>query len=117
MDFALGGSGGVGGLGCLLEPGFEGAHVEVAGDDLAIVGGLGAEVGLEGDALVAAVKELDGLLEADGDEQANADGGDMDEEVAPGVGGLVGRVDVEHAGSSEAIDPRRGARASVVTIA
>jgi len=37
---------------------------------------------------------LDGLLEADGDEQANADGGDVDEEVAPDVGGLVGRVDV-----------------------
>jgi hypothetical protein len=42
------------------------------------------------------VNRLDGLFEADGDEQADDDGGDVDEEVAPGVGGLVGRVDVEH---------------------
>jgi hypothetical protein len=39
---------------------------------------------------------LDRLLQADGDEQADDDGGDVDEEVFPGVGGLVGRVDVEH---------------------
>ena len=31
-----------------------------------------------------------------GDEEAEDDGGDVDEEVAPGVGGVVGRVDVEH---------------------
>jgi hypothetical protein len=42
------------------------------------------------------VDELDGLLEADGDEQADDDGGDVDEEVFPGVGGFVGRVYVEH---------------------
>jgi hypothetical protein len=35
---------------------------------------------------MAVVEELDGLLETDGDEQANDDGGDVDEEVAPGVG-------------------------------
>ena len=44
---------------------------------------------------VAMVEVFDCLLEADGDEQANTDGGDVDEEVAPGVGGGVGRVDVE----------------------
>ena len=34
-----------------------------------------------------------GLLEAGGDEEADDDGGDVDEEVAPGVG----RVGFEHA--------------------
>jgi hypothetical protein len=37
---------------------------------------------------------LDRLLEADGDEKADDDGGDVDEEVSPGVGGVSGRVDV-----------------------
>ena|SRR5260370_35668367 len=37
-----------------------------------------------------------GLLEA-GDEEADDDGGDADEEVAPGVGRGVGRVRFEHA--------------------
>jgi hypothetical protein len=40
------------------------------------------------------VKQLDGLFEADGDEKADDDGGDVDEEVSPGVGGGVGWVDV-----------------------
>jgi hypothetical protein len=46
--------------------------------------------------LAVMVNGLDGLLEADGDEEADDDGGDVDEEVAPGVGGVVGWVDVEH---------------------
>ena len=46
--------------------------------------------------LMAVVEVLDGLLEADGDEEADDDGGDVDEEVAPGAGGVVGGVDVEH---------------------
>jgi hypothetical protein len=46
--------------------------------------------------LVALVDVFDELLEADGDDEANDDGGDMDEEVFPGVGGVSGRVDVEH---------------------
>ena len=45
---------------------------------------------------MAVVDGLDGLLEADGDDEADDDGGDVDEEVAPGVGGAVGWVDVEH---------------------
>ena len=49
--------------------------------------------------LMVVVDELDGLLEADGDEEAEDDGGDVDEEVAPGVGGAVGWVDVEQLGS------------------
>jgi len=47
-------------------------------------------------ALMAVVEELDGLLEADGNEEADDDGGDVDEEVAPGMGGGVGRMDVQH---------------------
>jgi hypothetical protein len=46
--------------------------------------------------LTAVMEVLDGLFEADGDEQADDDGGDVEEEVAPGVGGGVGWVDVEH---------------------
>ena len=46
--------------------------------------------------LMAMVDELDGLLEADGDEETDDDGGDVDEEVAPGVCGVVWWVDVEH---------------------
>ena len=42
------------------------------------------------------MKPFDGLLEAFGDEQADADCGDVDEEVAPGMGGVVGGMDVEH---------------------
>ena len=41
---------------------------------------------------------FDGLLEAYGDEQADADCGNVDEEVAPGMGGVVGGMDVEHGG-------------------
>jgi hypothetical protein len=45
--------------------------------------------------LVMMVDELNRLLETDGDDEADDDGGDVDEEVFPGVDGLVGRVDVE----------------------
>jgi hypothetical protein len=42
------------------------------------------------------VDALDGLLEADGDEKTDDDGGDVDEEVAPGVCRVVRGMDVEH---------------------
>jgi len=45
---------------------------------------------------VTMMEVFDGLLETDGDEQTDDDGRDVDEEVFPGVGGFVGRVDVEH---------------------
>jgi len=45
------------------------------------------------------VKVLDGLFEADGDEEAYDNGGNVDEEVLPCVGGVVGWVYVEHGGS------------------
>jgi hypothetical protein len=47
-------------------------------------------------ALVPVVEGFYQLLEAHGDEQADDDGGDVNEEVSPGAGGVVGRVDVEH---------------------
>jgi hypothetical protein len=50
--------------------------------------------------LVAVVEVFDGLLEANGDQQADDDGGDVNEEVALGVGGVVWRVDVEHGAGS-----------------
>ena len=48
--------------------------------------------------LVVLMDALDGLFETDGDQEAEDDSGDVDEEVAPGAGGVVGRVDVEHGG-------------------
>jgi hypothetical protein len=48
--------------------------------------------------LMLMVQVFNRLFEADGDEQAEDDGGDVDEEVAPGAGGVVGGVDVEHVG-------------------
>jgi hypothetical protein len=45
---------------------------------------------------VVAMHRFDSLLQGDGDEQADTNGGDVDEEVAPGVGRGVGRVNVEH---------------------
>jgi hypothetical protein len=56
------------------------------------------KVFLELMALVAMMDELDGLFKGDGNEQADDDGGDVNEEVSPGVCGFVGRVDTEHGG-------------------
>ena len=46
--------------------------------------------------LVAVVEEFDRLFEADGDQQTDDDGGDVDEEVSPHGGGVMGGMDVEH---------------------
>jgi hypothetical protein len=71
---------------------------DAVGVGFAVLVALGAEgfAGL-GD-LAPMVEIFDGLLEADGDQQAEDDGGDVDEEVAPGGGSVVGGVDVEHGG-------------------
>ena len=72
--------------------------LDIFGDVLAVGFGLLRE-GFAGFAeFVVLVDALDGLLESDGDEQADDDGGDVDEEVAPGVGGVVRGMDVEHGG-------------------
>jgi hypothetical protein len=70
--------------------------IDVCAEDRDVSFGFRAHLLYQHLSLVAMVEVLDCLLEADGDEQANTDGGDVDEEVAPGVGGGVGRVDVEH---------------------
>jgi hypothetical protein len=45
---------------------------------------------------MAVVDRLYRLLQTDGDDEADDDGGDVDEEVFPGMGRGVGRVDIEH---------------------
>jgi hypothetical protein len=69
---------------------------DVVEGDAQIAETFGAEISFELVALMAVVDGFDGLFEADGDEQANDDGGDVDEEVAPGAGGVVRWVDFEH---------------------
>jgi hypothetical protein len=60
------------------------------------VGGL-AQLGT----LMVLVNELDGLFEADRDEDADRDRTDVNEEVFPGVIGLLRRVNVDHGASKD----------------
>ena len=82
---------------------FEVHLVALGGKDVELVGSL-VLCALDEELFAGLVREmtvvevLDGLFEAYGDEKAEDDGGDVDEEVAPGAGGVVGRVDVEHGG-------------------
>jgi hypothetical protein len=46
--------------------------------------------------LVAMVHPFDGLFKSNCDKQAEGNGSDVDEEVSPAIGGVVGRVYVEH---------------------
>jgi hypothetical protein len=80
---------------CLLEPWFEILHLQVAVDDLKVLFGFVVEVFLQLLALVPVMEELHGLFEADGDDEAENDGGNVDEELAPSGGGVVWRVNVE----------------------
>src|SRR3981189_2628544 len=68
----------------------------IPGKGLPVVFALVAEKFASFGDLVAVVEVFDGLFEADGDEEAEDDGGDVDEEAAPAGGGVMGRVDVEH---------------------
>ena len=72
--------------------------VSVGDDPLAALFDFAANVlaGLGDDVVV--VDALDAGLDAESDEEADGDGGDVEEEVAPAVDGLVGWVDVEHGG-------------------
>ena len=45
---------------------------------------------------VAVVEVLDGLLDTHCDAQTDNDGGDVDKEVAPGVGSVMRRMNVQH---------------------
>jgi hypothetical protein len=49
--------------------------------------------------LMLVVEVLDGLLEADGDEDAEDDDEEVDEEVAAGDGGVLWWVNVDHGSS------------------
>ena len=64
-----------------------GGEANLGTDQVEILDGLDVHLLFEVFALMVMVDGFDALLEADGDEQANGDGGDVDEEVAPGVGG------------------------------
>jgi hypothetical protein len=68
-------------------------------DQLEIALGFVMQLRFEFVALMIVMNGFDRLLKSDGDEQADADGGDVDEEVSPGGGGVVGGVDVEHGGA------------------
>jgi hypothetical protein len=46
--------------------------------------------------LMAVVDVLDRLFESDGDDEADDDGGDVEEEVFPCVSGLVRGMDIKH---------------------
>jgi hypothetical protein len=58
--------------------------------------GFSLKVLAEFDCLMAVMKVLDELLEADGEKKADGDGADVNEEVGPGVVRFVRSVDVEH---------------------
>ena len=51
--------------------------------------------------LMAPMDVLDGLLQAESDKDSEDDGADVDEEIGPGVVGLMRRVDVDHGAFSE----------------
>ena len=53
------------------------------------------------DTLMVLVNELDGLFEADRDEDADRDRTDVKEEVLPGVVGRLWRMNVDHGAFSE----------------
>ena len=82
---------------------FNGVGANLAEDPevLGVAAQVGAELGtkvfFELVALVKVMEVFDGLFKADGDEEAYGDGGDVDDEVCPGVFGLVWDVDIEHA--------------------
>ncbi len=62
--------------------------------------------------LFTMMKVFYGLFEGDGDQEADDDGGDVDEEISPGVGGVVRWVDIEH-GSGFLRGVRGGVRREV----
>jgi hypothetical protein len=73
--------------------------VKIEVKDFQVVGTLAVEVFDEGFALVPVVEVLHGLFEADGDEDAEDDDEEVSEEIAARHGRVLGRVDVDHAGS------------------
>ncbi len=83
----------------------EPCHLIVGGDvgSLGVVEnsqGLGAERLTKVSALMVAMDGLYGLFKANGDEQADDDGGDVNEELSPAGCSVGCRMNVEHSGSS-----------------
>jgi len=58
---------------------------------------------------------LHSLLEADSDKKTDDDGGDVEEEVAPGVRRVFGWMDVEHRPLGE-FEMKTGAIGSIVSL-
>ena len=70
--------------------------LDVVVEDGKVVLGLGVYVFDQNISFVYAMEIFHCLLQADGDEQAEDDGRDVNEEVSPGGGGVVSGMDVEH---------------------
>ena len=71
-----------------------GGETNLGADEFKVLLGLDVHLLFEILALMVMVDGFHALLEADGDEKSDADGGDVDEEVAPGVRGMVGWMNV-----------------------
>ncbi len=80
----------------LLKPSFQALHLQIAVDDLKILFGLAAKISLQLLALVPVMEQFHRLFQADGNHQPENNGGNVDEEVAPGGRGVLGRVNVQH---------------------
>jgi hypothetical protein len=93
-DAVLGACGLEGGQDGMMPGGLLEVAIDVGVQEADVALGFKAHLLHKDVAFVALVEGFDGLLEGDGDEEADADGGDVEEEVAPGVGGCVGWVDV-----------------------
>jgi hypothetical protein len=65
-------------------------------DELPVEGDLGKDLLACFMGLLVMMEVLDGLLKADGNEQANNDRGDVDEETLPSVDGFMWCVDFKH---------------------
>jgi hypothetical protein len=75
------------------------SYIEIEIEDFQVVGTLAMETFDQGLALVPVVEDLNGLFEADGDEDAENDDEEVSEEFAPRHGRVLRRMDVDHAGS------------------
>jgi hypothetical protein len=70
--------------------------VGVPGDKATVEKALVVKGSLETLALMVAMDGFNNLLEADGDDDAKGDGGDVDEELSPGESGVRSRMNVDH---------------------
>ena len=92
-------------------------HIEIEIEDFQVVGTLAMETFDQGLALVPVVEGLNGLFEADGDEDAEDDDEEVSEEFAARHGRVLRRMDVDHAGSVKSIPFRWAGSESFVSAA